>query len=197
MDDTYSFQNEMSEKSGAYYETSQPSTPGKLLDAQRYRAPTRPQAPRISLKGISFAGAADQLYSALGNLGRRKYPRPRSAVPPGARYSLGDITSSLYRWIDRSDKNPTPGIGQDAFQYFQNLPPTSFQGPGIPILYQFFLTQPTRSHVDHAIPSAGIQGPGLLVNVRAGPNLPNDLHDPNYPYNDGDLDTPMHDFQDY
>lgn len=75
--------------------------------------------------------------------------------------ATGVLKNALYTFLGR----PQPGGGAREFALlaFQTRPRMPYQGRGIPIKYEFFLTQPPQAYVYPALPVQSITGPGLLA----------------------------------
>lgn len=163
--------------------------------------------PKVArVKGIGLDWAMDTLYSALGNLGRIQKP-PTNPQPPAEVPDRATIHSELFEWRDVTGRSPmygtpvvntghtvgggSPKGGPDAFQYFQRLPPLSFQGPGLPIEWNWWIEQPEQVWAEKAIPDAGVQGSGLLYSAdrSLGPGGP--LMSANFPFEDDGREQPL------
>ena len=121
--------------------------------------------------------------SSVGDIARLAIERMIGRLPRGFHEPLGRVRSSMYEWIDRGNRNPTPGTGQDALQWFQTLPRSSYFGAGLPYNYTYFLEQPPQLEVYHAVPTEGIQGTGVPIGAD-GTGTTHDggpLHGANYP----------------
>jgi hypothetical protein len=69
------------------------------------------------------------------------------------------IRNALYRYL------PRPQLGQgareDAFLAFQTRPVMPYQGPGIPVRWTYWLTEPPQVYVMPALTTQNITGPGV------------------------------------